>query len=205
LPKRWLRVLANAKATSDDELDEQTGKYLVRRKAGRRDAADAAFRWIDEERKRVKLLETGRWQERERVLTSLPSSFVRVPKDIALDYFTADYFNDLPASTRRKIIGDKLRAAFSPTASTSSADPTRKLNDRHFMEKHGNTMLKLYNIPGADEGDGDADDSSSDEEAGGMDFDEDDDDVDAEDVEFDETENVEEARDEMVAMLTEAG
>jgi hypothetical protein len=79
----------------------------------------------------------------------------RFPPNATIDWFEPAYFNNLPISLRHKYchngIAFPLRAHW--------AENWQGLTDEEFMEKYGNAVLALYNIPT----DADVDDDDSQE------------------------------------------
>ncbi|EPQ53348.1 hypothetical protein GLOTRDRAFT_16697, partial [Gloeophyllum trabeum ATCC 11539] len=80
LPKRYIDIVSDIKATSDDEWDPSVRAYVIRRRPERSEAANRFFRRFDEVWKETTLL-TRRWTQRERVWPVNPrdSSFRSLP------------------------------------------------------------------------------------------------------------------------------
>ncbi|KAJ7174175.1 hypothetical protein C8R43DRAFT_943790 [Mycena crocata] len=77
----------------------------------------------------------------------------RFPPNATLDWFSPDYFNQLPASIRRLYRNNGIAL---PLPAHWDED-WKSLDDDEFMKKYGNEVLKLYQLPAAGADDEDED------------------------------------------------
>jgi hypothetical protein len=150
LPKRQLNLIENLRAHSDDEIDEETGNYVVARKPERNPRVTTFFQELDAQRKKYTMSTAGRWSERARIrASSAPvSGLSRLAFNLPVDYYAPDYFNALPLILRRRIAGSKPSIALPapPTPIGNALDTTRTMRRNEFMTAHGNQILEAYNM-----------------------------------------------------------
>jgi len=154
---RVLKLYAEPEGNSEDEKITENGEahYYIVPKEARSASATLLARKIDETRKKTaKLLGRGRYlvdRDRDRVdapaghtSTSLSHA---LPEDVPLDWFSPDYFNDLPASMRARYHDSPIAL---PLPRRLWEDPKRDwktMQYKLFMTKYGDEVKAQYLLP----------------------------------------------------------
>ncbi|MBW0487262.1 hypothetical protein O181_026977 [Austropuccinia psidii MF-1] len=145
-PKRYLKILADINAHSDDEFapekkDEEIEKALENQ---------------------------GKKSQKHNCIEIegiSPTIFGRVPKGLPIDFYNHDWYNNCTAA-QKTIYGDTMKISFFPDASQSICGiqhPGEKMNDKRFSEKYWEKATQKYNLSHEIYGD-DSDESESDSE-----------------------------------------
>ncbi|KIY46351.1 hypothetical protein FISHEDRAFT_47424, partial [Fistulina hepatica ATCC 64428] len=188
-PKRVRELVADPRATSDDEFEPASGGHIVKGKVGRSARVTEFVRELDRRRRNDAAILGQRWTERDRIYKDdpAPSPLRALPRGVPIDYFDPEYYSVLSAKVRRTITSRRPKVALppAPVPLFEEGHPWRRMTDREFMAEYGNQILDQYRLPT------DADDED-DEEASGEDGDsevdmevEDEEDEDEEVSEFD--------------------
>lgn len=171
---RVVALFEEAECHSDDEYShtDAFGRdvYHINRKEGRNPLVTEFIRWVDKARlsgpdlsvwKKVNNKtqsrltgprRAGQYQERLRIYPENPSPsiFTTQPSNVPIDYFAADYWNELPVNIRTEF---KLRIAFPNFEPHQNANwpnvrhDSKTMPDAEFMENYGRTVLLSYDLP----------------------------------------------------------
>lgn len=98
--------------------------------------------------------------------TPLPSLFTKAPKNLPIDFYDPEWFNDLTAGQKR-LVADATRVAFLPNASDSMKPvqhPDEKLGDMAFDGKYLDILSEPYELTSDEEGGPDEEDGDEEEE-----------------------------------------
>jgi hypothetical protein len=155
LPQRVLDVI-DPKACSDDELDEASGKYIMKAKEGRSPWVEQLFRELDSAGLWLKSFERKPTRKVERVMPAIPqpSRFPALPHGVPVDYLTPEFFNILPSKNQWQVMGGEpatIALPQEPVNVRNKHDPILKLSDRRFMATYGDAILEQYDLPDSDD------------------------------------------------------
>ncbi|KAL0063411.1 hypothetical protein AAF712_009720 [Marasmius tenuissimus] len=167
-PSRYL-ILADPKATSDDEEVPGTKAFKVKKRPERSKPAEAWYRRLDEAMKQAAAFGGGP-KLRKRFVPDVPEDSLaeKLPTGMPLDYFDPQFFCQLPPGARHAAVmgkgegeGDvkeivklkgKLRLAFleepglSLGLGTSEIRAMEKLPDIEFFNQRREKVLPLYDL-----------------------------------------------------------
>ncbi|KAJ7150884.1 hypothetical protein C8R43DRAFT_1127808 [Mycena crocata] len=159
LPARLCAMFAEPECNSDDEsgTDEKGDRVLVVNSKGPRSLSANSFTEKFEfkrvkhvkgvkGKKRSNLTETPRIRDPSRDFES-DISF-QLPKRAPIDWFAPEIYNDLPAETRYKLAKNGVAL---PLLEHHDKRDWKIMNKATFMKTYGNDVLKLYDIPTAEE------------------------------------------------------
>ncbi|KAJ7920905.1 hypothetical protein B0H13DRAFT_2318958 [Mycena leptocephala] len=156
-PARVLALLRDPLGHSDDESGtEADGKlcYIVNKKPPRSVSATIFLRNVDKRRQKLKKTTKGRKEERKRIHVNVPDesdiSF-QIPKSAPIDWLAPDWYNDLPAKLRYRYSRNGVAL---PLVQHHDNTDYKTMDKATFMQKYGNDVLKLYNVPTKEEMDG---------------------------------------------------
>ncbi|KAH9453234.1 hypothetical protein Pst134EA_024118 [Puccinia striiformis f. sp. tritici] len=153
-PERYMRVLRETAAHSDDELDDDTNSFVIQTLGYRSNAASIFFRRLDLAMKAVQKAKgkASRMRARNLPIIPIPSKFTKVPESLPLDFYGRKWLSEIPEGQQRTI-PDLTSVAFLPDPSKSlfpsnnpNFDPLEKLSDAAFNRKFLNGVLKKYRM-----------------------------------------------------------
>ncbi|KAF8205248.1 hypothetical protein K438DRAFT_1757234 [Mycena galopus ATCC 62051] len=193
LRKPVQRMAFIEEAHSDDEHTLVGGQRSVRKKPGRNPVVGKFFRKVldvEAEAYRKRNAKAGQKAPKTRTRNSplLPASELGtiLPPNVPVDWFTPEYYNALSLKERARYVNTGVAFPLEDFVFDEAHDDWEKMGKQEFMEKYGNDVLELYDIPSAEEIDGLRDsDAEDDEEEVEIDL-EDTDDEEAEEMEVDE-------------------
>lgn len=147
---RYVPLLDDAKAHSDDEKDPQTGKYIVHDKPGRSSRVTRLVRMLDAEYERdARSLGRNPGHHREIQDVMPPAQFPMLPRKVTLDWFDADFYNSLSTHVRKRVA--KYRSVvLHEDDRFVLASPVHKyelMPMEQFMKRFGELILTQYDIP----------------------------------------------------------
>ncbi|MBW0473735.1 hypothetical protein O181_013450 [Austropuccinia psidii MF-1] len=148
-PQRYLKILSNTEAHSDDELDPQTNKYMIKTLECRSEKANQFFRRVDEEIEKADNAQKKRPQRRQRHIPGKGMASISryVPKGLPIDFYDPKWFNRCTAGQKRS--ADAFKIAFLPDASKSllgNQYTDERLSDKRFTEKYWEKAIEPYDI-----------------------------------------------------------
>jgi hypothetical protein len=148
-PKRYVEILKDISAHSDDEYYPPKGFYVVKKLPFRSDAADRFIRRLDQVMHETNKANGGRPQGRIRVRVKNPglTIYPKAPKGLPIDFYNPTWFNEkLPA--QRRVIADVENVTFlpNPDLSFKPNQPDEKLNSKKFSEKHWEKATTAYDL-----------------------------------------------------------
>ncbi|KAH9815161.1 hypothetical protein DFH28DRAFT_893531 [Melampsora americana] len=167
--QRYLDIISQVDAHSDDKHNEKHCCYIVKTLEYRSANANAFFLRLDQEMARNDRIEGRRSQQRVRRRPNPPvmSTIGRPPRGMAVDFFDPAWFNNL-SDAQKSRVADAYKVALLPNASLSfravSAED-EKLSDKAFVAKFWDKNAGFYDLSheiGADEDDCDDDDEEED-------------------------------------------
>ncbi|MBW0542805.1 hypothetical protein O181_082520 [Austropuccinia psidii MF-1] len=149
-PQRYLNILGNIDAHSDDEKAPGKKTYFIKKMKFRSQNATIFMRRVDEE---IEKAEEDNGKSGHRRLREVPpiqsnSIGTRVPKRLPIDFYDPEWYNSRTAG-KKTISADTFNVAFLPDASMSirgNQHPDEKLNDRRFSEKYWDQLIEPYDI-----------------------------------------------------------
>ncbi|MBW0476128.1 hypothetical protein O181_015843 [Austropuccinia psidii MF-1] len=149
-PQRYLKVLANPDAHSDDELDANSNKYMIKKVECRSEKANQFMRRIDEEIEKAQNAERKGNQRRQRHMPAdgMASISKYAPKGLPIDFYDPDWYNNRTAGQKRSF-ADSYNVAFLPDASKSllgNQHPDERLSDKRFTQKYWEEVIEAYDI-----------------------------------------------------------
>ncbi|TFK52727.1 hypothetical protein OE88DRAFT_1677285 [Heliocybe sulcata] len=153
LPKRYVKILGDAKATSDDEWDNTLQVHVIKRLPFRSEAANTFIRQLDKYWKDTTIMECGRWRQRDRQWLSeaRDSACRRLPLGLPLDYFDPEFYNRLLPGLRRKITEQRLAFPADPCDILKAPSfPAEAMSDLDLLNQYGTIVLARYSIPDDD-------------------------------------------------------
>ncbi|KAJ7167398.1 hypothetical protein C8R43DRAFT_1121819 [Mycena crocata] len=146
-----VQLMFSLKSTSDDESTPQGVRALARQE--RSDDGDRLVRTVDALIVQD-LLDEGKKRaagNRQRRLVPAfgqrsPSQFLEVPKEMPIQYYDADWFNNRPPQARKKL-NAKLIVAFVPGSSDFfSRNSDNAMDVEALTEKYGAEVFKAYDL-----------------------------------------------------------
>ncbi|MBW0462098.1 hypothetical protein O181_001813 [Austropuccinia psidii MF-1] len=155
-PKRYQVIASDVNAHSDDEYNAKAGVYVIKTLAYRSDSATAFFRRLDSKIKDVDRMMGRRSYQRIRRRPKKPilSKFEKTPKNIPIDFYRPEWFNEKNHS-QKIMVADLGEVAFVPTKNLppgSKEHPDERLGDLTFSNKYWDSVSKDYQIePGTPE------------------------------------------------------
>lgn len=169
LPERVVRLMKDPRCNSDDESgveEDGTLIYAINQKTPRSVSATSFIRSVDAKRLKFTRGKKGKKHERTRMVVPNPNetemSF-QLPDAVPIDWFDPAYFNDLPAKTRFDYSKNGVAL---PLPQHHQNKDWKTMDKNTFMQKYGNDVLQLYDIPTSDEMEGKGNDGwASEEEA----------------------------------------
>ncbi|EFP91720.1 uncharacterized protein PGTG_17457 [Puccinia graminis f. sp. tritici CRL 75-36-700-3] len=167
LPKRYQKVISDVNCHSDDEYCPKTRVYIIKTLKFRSPNATKFFRRLDAAILTSDELDGKRVQRRRRVAPSTPhpSLFTKPPKGQPLDFYHAEWFNDLLPQQRMEIANTR-EVAFLPDASQSLMGKklaSEKLSDRKFTQEFFDRLTKPYDLTHEIEENADEEETSDEE------------------------------------------
>ncbi|KIK69736.1 hypothetical protein GYMLUDRAFT_236218 [Collybiopsis luxurians FD-317 M1] len=161
--KRHTRLCDNreTEAHSDDEADPNAPsdqpQYFIHRKVGRNYLVTNFFRQLDDRYHHSGQQQPGQRGDRKCVQRpaddTLDGLFTRLPGNVPIDYFDPDYYNNfLSVELRAKYAANGVALPLKDHCE----DPEeialwKNMNEEEFMQKYGNDVLALYNLPTQEE------------------------------------------------------
>ncbi|MBW0588768.1 hypothetical protein O181_128483, partial [Austropuccinia psidii MF-1] len=149
-PRRYLEILKNVDAHSDDERIPGSQKYYIKTLPCRSHNANLFMRRVDEEIIKSEQDSGKTSSRRERIIPHEPLKSVgtRVPKGLPIDFYDPSWFNSRSAG-QKTITADAFNVAFLPDASQSlrgAQHPDERLGDRKFTDKYWDILIEPYDI-----------------------------------------------------------
>ncbi|MBW0493839.1 hypothetical protein O181_033554, partial [Austropuccinia psidii MF-1] len=170
-PNRYLKVLSDVNAHSDDEFIPQYKAYAIKTLSYRSDSANIFFRNLDRKMHESDELAGALPPLRPRCRPRVPinSKFKKTPKRVPVDFYPPKWFNNLDHAQRFSIANTR-QVAFIPTNDISMSkhlNPDENLRDKAFNEKFWHVVTEPYDlsheIVESSEDDDDEDDSERNE------------------------------------------
>ncbi|MBW0587812.1 hypothetical protein O181_127527 [Austropuccinia psidii MF-1] len=148
-PKRYLKILANTDAHSDDEYISKSN-YRINKLPFRSENANKFMRRVDEEIEKAERIEQKRSRGRKRIVVDSPSISIHShpPKGLPIDFYDPSWFNNCPPG-QKTTVADSFNIAFLPDASQSILGiqhPDERLNDQNFTEKYWEKCAEYYDL-----------------------------------------------------------
>ncbi|KAA1137529.1 hypothetical protein PGTUg99_011743 [Puccinia graminis f. sp. tritici] len=195
LPERYLKIINNTSAHSDDEFDPQSNVFVIKTLKYRSNNANIFFRRLDVEMLKADQLagKQGRKRVRKLPKVPVPSEFIKPPIGLPLDFYHRGWIKSLKESDQRRI-PDSESVAFLPDAKLSllpTKVPDEKLGDKAFCAKFRDLIVEPYGLSflhGNQESSEDEDNSS-----------------DSDDIEVDTEDNKEEEEEEEESLFLDEG
>ncbi|KAA1066525.1 hypothetical protein PGT21_032751 [Puccinia graminis f. sp. tritici] len=163
-PQRYIDVLSQIGAHSDDEFDEKKGFSKIKTLPYRSKNASKFMRALDIVMK--KAAEQDPSSSRKHRICKLPkqpvlSSYTTAPKGLPIDFYDPSWYHQL-VPAQQKTIPNTQAVAFLPDASQSlgpkkQRNPDEKLKDSSFTHKYWEIMVEPYGLLGEDSSDEDSD------------------------------------------------
>ncbi|MBW0529711.1 hypothetical protein O181_069426 [Austropuccinia psidii MF-1] len=165
-PNRYLKILAEPEAHSDDEYDPISKKWMIKKIECRSQKATIFMRRVDEEIAKSENPDGKGATKRERHIPEDSDAMVTksIPKGLPIDFYDPDWFNDRTAGQKRN--ADTFKIAFLPDASKSllgKPHPDERLSDKRFTDKYWAEAIQEYDISHEIFNDDELDDSLSQE------------------------------------------
>ncbi|KAA1075509.1 hypothetical protein PGTUg99_019153 [Puccinia graminis f. sp. tritici] len=191
-PERYIRILNNTLAHSDDEFSPEHNIYIIKTLRYRSNNANIFFRRLDVEMLKADQLSGKQGRKRVRKLPKAPmaSTFTKPPIGLPLDFYHCGWIKSLK-ETDQRLIPDSESVAFLPDAKLSllpTRVPDEKLGDQAFCAKFRDLLVEPYGLNFLN---GNKSDSSDDDSADGdnddIEVDEDDTDQNEEEAEAEES------------------
>ena len=158
-PQRYIDIVSDPKATSDDECDDNDPElHIVKRKPERSTAANHFIEKLDLQRRHdAAQMPGGRRQGRNRIRRAdAPiSSMTELPAAMPIDYYEPAFFGSLSMLVKQRA-ANANRIAFPCDIREILCGPrsaNEKLSDTGLFKKFGSQVLALYNLADEDEGD----------------------------------------------------
>ncbi|MBW0536001.1 hypothetical protein O181_075716 [Austropuccinia psidii MF-1] len=148
--KRYLNILANNDAHSEDELDPTTNKYIIKPMECRSEKENQFMRRLDEEIEKAYRAQKKRTQRREHLLPKdgCASISTYAPEGLPIDFYDPNWFNNRTESQKR-IISDSNSIAFLPDATKSllgKQNQDERLSNKWFTQTYWEQVIKDYDI-----------------------------------------------------------
>ncbi|EFP75508.1 uncharacterized protein PGTG_00839 [Puccinia graminis f. sp. tritici CRL 75-36-700-3] len=170
-PPRYVHILSQIGAHSDDEHDEKANIYKIKTLPYRSKNASKFIRALDIVMKNAAEQDPSSYRKRRvRKLPRQPvmSTFTAAPKGLPIDFYDPSWYHKL-VPAQQKTIPNTQAVAFLPDASQSllpkkQRHPDEKLTDSSFTRKYWDIVVEPYGLLG----DESSDESDDEEEAQGM-------------------------------------
>ncbi|MBW0490855.1 hypothetical protein O181_030570 [Austropuccinia psidii MF-1] len=129
-PKRYQLIVSDFNANSDDEYNTKTGLYIIKKPPYQSENATAFFKRLD-----IKMAEVDRMmghipnqQVCRRPKKPIISDFEKTPKNIPIDFYQTEWFNE--KNNSEKLLASELsEVAFVPV---KTLPPDKRLGDLSF-------------------------------------------------------------------------
>ncbi|KAG7090745.1 hypothetical protein E1B28_009835 [Marasmius oreades] len=163
-PERYI-ILADPKATSDDELDPVTKVHQIKKRPERSEAAEIWYRKLDERMRDSSQFRRSRLRPRNRPPADVQktSTLEMLPTGMPLDYYSPAFYKKLPDDAKRvALLGGeneenplkgKLRIAFlkDPNLSLATEDKEikvkeKKMSDDDFFVERYADVSEAYDL-----------------------------------------------------------
>ncbi|MBW0480968.1 hypothetical protein O181_020683 [Austropuccinia psidii MF-1] len=149
-PKRYQVIASDVNAHSDDEYNAQLGVYVIKTLAYRSERATTFFQRLDRKIKEVDAMLGRRSYQRIRRRPKKPiiSEFAKTPKNIPVDFYRPEWFNERNHSEKMIAadVGDVAFVSVKDIPSGSKEHPDERLSDRAFNNKYWHLTIKDYEI-----------------------------------------------------------
>ncbi|MBW0544683.1 hypothetical protein O181_084398 [Austropuccinia psidii MF-1] len=148
-PKRYLTVLEDINAHSDDEFIPKFKSYAIKKLCYRSESANLFFRGLDRKMtQNNKIL--GKPPPRHprcRPIVPIPSQFMKAPKGMPLDFYSPDWFNQRDYS-ERLFVANSRQVAFIPTdiEMSNETHPDERIHDKAFNQKYWEVVSQPYDL-----------------------------------------------------------
>ncbi|MBW0547017.1 hypothetical protein O181_086732 [Austropuccinia psidii MF-1] len=149
-PKRYQIIASDVNAHSDDEYNAKAGIYIIKTLSYRSNSATSFFRRLDIKMNDVDAMMGRRSNQRIRRRPKKPiiSDFEKTPKNIPIDFYRPEWFNQKNHS-EKQIVADLSEVAFVPIRDLPPGPkqhPDEQLGDRAFNQKYWHSTIKEYEI-----------------------------------------------------------
>ncbi|OAV85983.1 hypothetical protein PTTG_00350, partial [Puccinia triticina 1-1 BBBD Race 1] len=152
-PRRYVDILSQIGAHSDDEFDEQRNVYKIKTLGYRSKNASKFFRALDIVMKKAAQQDpSSNRKRRVRMLPRqpMPSAFSTAPKHLPIDFYSPSWYRNL-VPAQKKTIPNADVVAFLPDASQSlqpknQRHPDEKLTDSSFTRKYWDILVEPYGL-----------------------------------------------------------
>ncbi|MBW0535867.1 hypothetical protein O181_075582 [Austropuccinia psidii MF-1] len=169
--KRYQIIASDVNLHSDDEYNAKAGVYIIKTLAYQSENATAFFCRLDCKIKDVEAMMGRRSNQQIRRRPNIPiiSEFKKTPKNVPIDFYRPEWFNERDHS-EKLIAADLSEVAFVPEKDLppkGKQHPDERLGDLSFNYKYWDLTIKDYEIepktPKISERDSDAGNLSDDE------------------------------------------
>lgn len=172
-PQRYIDILTQNDAHSDDEYNATHKCYIVKKLPFRSANANNFFERLDQEMEKNDQFEKRRSQRRvrRRPRKAVISTICRPPKLMPIDFFDAEWFNELSTAQKFKV-ADSYRVALLPKAKQSFCSVSAKdeqISDKAFCSKYWDQLSGFYDLThvmGSDHSQSEDEDDSQDSDYG---------------------------------------
>ncbi|KAA1132822.1 hypothetical protein PGTUg99_020806 [Puccinia graminis f. sp. tritici] len=149
-PKRYLRILEDTAAHSDDEFSSEHNTYIIKTLKYRSNNANIFFQRLDVEMLKADQLagNTGRKRVRKLPKIPVPSNFTKPPVGKPIDFYHRGWFKKLNNADKR-LIPNSTSVAFLPNAQFSllpNKAPNEMLGDEAFCAKFRDVLVEPYGL-----------------------------------------------------------
>lgn len=149
-PQRYIDILTQNDAHSDDEYNATHKCYIVKKLPFRSANANDFFERLDQEMEKNDQFEKRRSQRRvrRRPRKAVISTICRPPKLMPIDFFDAEWFNELSTAQKFKV-ADSYRVALLPKAKQSFCSVSAKdeqISDKAFCSKYWDQLAGFYDL-----------------------------------------------------------
>ncbi|MBW0504895.1 hypothetical protein O181_044610 [Austropuccinia psidii MF-1] len=168
-PQRYLKVLNDVNAHSDDEFDEKLELFTIKKLPYRSESANSFFRSLDLKMKQANKLagKKGQKYPRCQLQPSVDSELGKAPSGMPIDFYSPEWFNEQDYAIR-SVVAQTKKVAFIPVQ-TLQAGPhpneDETISDSAFNKKYWASFTEPYNlyhevVHSGDEEDADEDSSN---------------------------------------------
>lgn len=172
-PQRYIDILNDPNAHSDDEWYESKKVHIIKKLEFRSEKADQFMRRLDSEMHKERRYSQ---QARTRVLPKTPilstiTSVRNFPRGHPIDFYDATWFNDELPFAKKATHVDSTNVAFLPDATMSlrpRPHPSERFGQKRFTEQFWNLNTKDYDLSFLKVEDEEVDESDPDEAEEGV-------------------------------------
>ncbi|MBW0484217.1 hypothetical protein O181_023932 [Austropuccinia psidii MF-1] len=148
-PKRYLKILSNPDAHSDDEYISKN-TYKINKLEFRSENANKFMQRVDEEIEKVERMEKKQSKRRNQIKVDSPSTsrYSQPPKGLPIDFYDPAWFNTRPYG-KKTVLAHEFNVAFLPDASQcihGIQHQEERLSNRSFTEKYLEQCTFSYSL-----------------------------------------------------------